>query len=361
MSVVHGPNIVLSNLVLHVDAANPKSSVNGSSSWNDLSGYRYNGSLINGAAYNSAFKGNILFQGGNNVVTIPSGLTANLLSGFTLETWVAVGNIGDNFSVILTNRDASDNNTTLQLTIDNRGDNNNPWSPNSEKMVVIGLYGNGSNSYYASATPYSGLTNGDGLYHQLAFVFDYPDNLYLYFDGSIVALTGSTYPQAYSSNKIIRVGNQYELNTSDYPLVGNMSIIRIYDRALTPDEVYKNYAGNFSRYSLSSIVPPNPSMTPSNTPTPSITPTISVTPSITPTNTVTPSITPTNTVTPTVTPTNTTTPTLTPTTTPSITPTSTTTPTPTPTSSSVNNNNLLTENGDNLMTEGGDFIEIEYI
>lgn len=362
MSIVHGPNTVLSNLVLHLDAANVKSSKDGQSDWYDLSGYRNDGSLSGGAVYNSQYYGNIVFGGGNSVVIIPSGVTANLTNGYTLETWVSVGNIGDNLALIATNRDGNDDNSTFILSIDNRGDNTKPWSPNSEKMVLLAQYGYGSGYNYIGGYPYSGKTNGDNTYHQIVFVFK-PERLILYFDGSIVAVSGFTSNPAYISDKTVRIGNQYDLGSSTFPLTGSISIVRLYDRALEPDEVYANFAGNFSRYSLSAVVPPNPSMTP--TPSPTLTPFFTRTP--TPTPTVTPTETPTNTPTPSITPTITLTPSITQTVTPtssslnlSPTPTSTNTPTPTPTVSSLNLYNLLTEDGDNLTTENGDFLEYEH-
>jgi len=79
----------------------------------------------------------------------------------------------------------------------------------------------------------------------------------------------------------------------------------------------KNIKENIGK-PLINLIPPTPSITPTNTPTPSITPTNTPTPSITPTNTPTQTVTPTVTPTPTNTPTQTVTPTVTPTPTPCI-------------------------------------------
>jgi hypothetical protein len=71
MSCFAGPEPVTSGLVLHLDAANPRSYPGSGTAWNDLSGNGNNGTLINSPTYSSNNKGTIVFDGTNDYVSIP--------------------------------------------------------------------------------------------------------------------------------------------------------------------------------------------------------------------------------------------------------------------------------------------------
>jgi hypothetical protein len=53
MGIAYNPAIIRSNLVLCLDAANPKSYPGSGTTWTDLSGFGNNGTLINGVGYSS--------------------------------------------------------------------------------------------------------------------------------------------------------------------------------------------------------------------------------------------------------------------------------------------------------------------
>lgn len=94
MAFRYSPKIVTDGLVLYLDAANPKSFVSGSTTWNDLTSNINNGSLINSPVYSTTDNGGITFDGlddyvnlGNNSITQFSNnnpwsisITAKLLS-----------------------------------------------------------------------------------------------------------------------------------------------------------------------------------------------------------------------------------------------------------------------------------------
>ena len=66
MATIGGSNIVTNGLVLALDAANRRSYISGSFVWNDISGNRNSGSLINGPTFDSANGGSIVFDGTND-------------------------------------------------------------------------------------------------------------------------------------------------------------------------------------------------------------------------------------------------------------------------------------------------------
>ena len=88
MAFNYSPKIVTNGLVLYLDAANPNSYISGSTSWNDISRSRNNGTLTNGPIYNSSNGGNIVFDGSNDYMTIPS-LPA-LGTNYSLCFWLKI-------------------------------------------------------------------------------------------------------------------------------------------------------------------------------------------------------------------------------------------------------------------------------
>ena len=62
-----GPNIITDGLVLHLDAANPKSYPGTGNIWSDLSGNGNNGILTNGPTFSD---GAIVFDGGDDLTRI---------------------------------------------------------------------------------------------------------------------------------------------------------------------------------------------------------------------------------------------------------------------------------------------------
>ena len=75
-----------SSLVLHLDAANPKSYIGSGTNWVDLSGNNITGTLVGGASFNSNNLGSIAFDGVNGKVTFPN-ITVSTSNGITVEVW----------------------------------------------------------------------------------------------------------------------------------------------------------------------------------------------------------------------------------------------------------------------------------
>ena len=93
MATIGGSNIVTDGLVLALDAANPRSYVSGSSTWNDLSGNNNSGSLVNGPTFSSANNGSFTFNGSTQYVDC--GLSTFQPTALTLSTWVSRSSLND--------------------------------------------------------------------------------------------------------------------------------------------------------------------------------------------------------------------------------------------------------------------------
>ena len=72
MSTRYNPRIVTDRLVLHLDAANPKSYIGSGTDWKDLSGKDNDTTLVNSPTYSSNNAGYFDFDGSNDHVTLPT-------------------------------------------------------------------------------------------------------------------------------------------------------------------------------------------------------------------------------------------------------------------------------------------------
>jgi len=72
MSFNYSPKIITDGLVLYLDAANTKSYVSGSTTWNDISKVGNNGMLVNGPIFSSSYGGSIVFDGVDDRVLLGS-------------------------------------------------------------------------------------------------------------------------------------------------------------------------------------------------------------------------------------------------------------------------------------------------
>ena len=79
-------NIVKDGLVLDLDAAKRDSYPGTGTAWNDISGFRNNGVLINGPTFNSGNGGSIVFDGSNDYVNLGNPTSLNILN-FTVCIW----------------------------------------------------------------------------------------------------------------------------------------------------------------------------------------------------------------------------------------------------------------------------------
>ncbi len=100
MAIVYNTSIVNSSLVCYLDAANTKSYPGSGTTWFDLTG-NTNGTLTNGATYNSANGGVIALDGVNDYIDVPLNMTNQNYTIMGAARYVVVG--GRTFSGKLNN------------------------------------------------------------------------------------------------------------------------------------------------------------------------------------------------------------------------------------------------------------------
>jgi hypothetical protein len=91
MSFTYSPSIVKDDLVLYLDAANPKSIISGDTTWDDLI-QSNNGALVNGPTFNPDNNGSIVFDGIDDYVELPQITTNQTVGNYTTSLWFSFTN-----------------------------------------------------------------------------------------------------------------------------------------------------------------------------------------------------------------------------------------------------------------------------
>jgi hypothetical protein len=233
MAFSYSPKIVTDGLVLYLDAANTRSYVSGSTTWNDISRSGNNGTLINGPTFNSGNGGSIVFDGVNDYVDCGNNNTITQAGNtqFTVELWAK--------------KSASNKDLVIgaQNQLDLKG-----WFLQwfSDSNVYFGIR-NGGINYNLILLPYQ------NKWFNIVGVFDgsQPTNATknkIYINGIQQTLTTSTQLTSVPTNLVqLTIGTV--VNYSGYT-TADISISKIYNRALSASEIRQNYNATKTRFGL---------------------------------------------------------------------------------------------------------------
>ena len=243
MSIYGGPDIITDGLVLHLDAANSKSYPGSGTTWTDLSGNNYNGTLINGPIYNNDNKGSIVFDGTNDYVNLGNSntITGNNLQTLTINMWIkysstsimrpfTIQRLSGGANSSLLGVSVNESSSSLTPTIGRLGFFNRNFANNNHVWIV-------HNDAYHLKNKFINITCViDNL------------NRYLYIDGVLKQSDSSVGLQSVSNN----TDNTY-IGCS--PLVqqfygGNIGLVCFYRRALNSTEIVNNYNMLKGRFGL---------------------------------------------------------------------------------------------------------------
>ena len=232
MAFHRGPRVVTDGLVLYLDAANPKSYPGTGTTWYDLSGNGNHTSIYNGPIYSDEGNGVITFDGINDygvlgitegldgnditlnvIARIPQNTQAALLFIFNRTDYLCVGNFtggiqgtpnGESFSMLKVN-------------------------PNNQISVVRG----GEYRFM------------DNVYHDFTFTRSNNKDIF-YIDG--IQVGEFTNSQVIASQLYpIEIGQRM---SSAYFKTLTSSMYKIYNRALSAEEILQNYNATKSRFNI---------------------------------------------------------------------------------------------------------------
>lgn len=230
MSINYGYQPIVTNgLVLHLDAANPNSYRSGSTTWNDLSGNRNNGTLINGPGYSSANFGSITFDGVNDYVALTENISLNLYP-ITLAVWIKYTKAGE-----LINKYQSGAINGYRIAITTTG-------------IDLYYFIDGSNYVLGYDTGQGGALTQDMFYYVTVTVGS--SGATVYRNGQQVGTRAWLGTQGAPTTSQAPSLGRYPGASGFNAFSGSMFSAQIYNRALSATEVLQNYNALKSRYGL---------------------------------------------------------------------------------------------------------------
>ena len=228
--------IVTDGLVFAVDAANYESYPGSGTTWSDLSGNGNNGTLTNGAAFNSTNIDGITFDKVDEYVEISNQIQFDYNEPFTLNVWVNSEDVNNN--QIINNENTSYRGYQMSITATGPGQ---LWfshrnAAGSNYISALTTNPIASNTWVNITGTYDGSSNASGLT--------------VYFNSVSQSVTnpGDNLTSTTISNEKTWIG--YRRPNTRGPFNGKIAIVQIYNRALSSTEVTQNYNALKSRFGL---------------------------------------------------------------------------------------------------------------
>ena len=226
-SMDNTPSYVTDGLVLNLDAGNLNSYAGSGTTWSDLA-QDGNDGTINGATYTS--NGYFTFDGSNNYIDLGNVLDFTT-SDFSLAAWVNFNSVNDYQVVLQKGRVGEGANTGYRIRLENNGQVNFVTNGINDNEVDIQ-----STTSLSTHTWYYITASRSGSNHKL------------YLNAVLEASTSSGDASSLGNNLDLVIGyNKY------YPiwgLNGNLSIVNVYSKALSIDEVTQNFNATKTRFGL---------------------------------------------------------------------------------------------------------------
>ena len=228
---------VTSNLVLYLDAKNPQSYPSTGSKWYDLSGNNFTATLVNSPSYNiggSLQFASTLTQYGD--LGTSSVFNFNSSTGFSFSMWMYNTLSSSTYQYFLDRWSYSDGNNR-QWSFDNGGATTN--------TVEFRISSNGQDSGLSSVL-YSNPSLGT-QWNNYCGTYD-GTTIKLYVNGVLQGTTAASAGMVSTPGEHTYIAGG-DLGTS-YNDTGYISVVQIYNTALTPGQVTQNFNAFRSRYGI---------------------------------------------------------------------------------------------------------------
>jgi hypothetical protein len=231
--------VVTNGLVLSLDAGDRNSYVSGSTTWRDMSGNGYNGTLVFGPTFNSGNGGSIFF-GGSHVSFANTTIGSFNNATFSYGAWFYFDGTSQLSSIITKRNDNPFNQYTMRI-------NSGPLDRNlGTNLTCLGIndQGQGGNMEFTYPLPSS------GWYHGTCVINNNAQSLY------VNGVLERSATQAFSSSTFNITGKPLyvsAMNLLDSPFDAfkdRIAVTFLYNRALSATEVLQNYNATKSRFGL---------------------------------------------------------------------------------------------------------------
>lgn len=217
-----GASYVTSGLLLMYDASNTSSYPGSGTTWSDLSGNGYTGTLTNGPVYSSTNRGCIVFDGVNDYVLTNTTLSS-ITSEFTVSCWCNPSGTQMDLADMWGNHFGTYTGFALQRP-----------SGSTNPGEFCALFGNGS-SWQGWETAKFTIPTETWSY---VTVSKTSSALNIYINGSFV-ISYATSGNVAASTEVFMVGLGYPGVTRYFK--GSIANIQVYNRAITIAEIKQNY------------------------------------------------------------------------------------------------------------------------
>jgi len=231
MAFNYSPKIVTDSILMYLDAGNPKSYSGSGTSFTDLSKNNYGFTLTNGPTFDSADNGSIVLDGTNDYIV--STTSFGLGSAMTYNFWLKCTTNANHQSIFSSGYQGS-----LGFVWFYRNLTNN---------AILMQYSDGS-TYVTTGSTYIGMWNGfNNLWINITVTVDYVGaSISWYRNGVLVSGPSALSTPVAPTTSFFRYISTY--NGTQYPFLGNISIVQLYSRILTDSEILKNYNALKGRY-----------------------------------------------------------------------------------------------------------------
>jgi hypothetical protein len=238
-----GGNIVRDGLVLHLDAGSERSYPKSGTVWKDLSGNGNNGTLTNGPTFDSGNGGSITFDGVNDYVLFGGTtryFTSYITQQITIETWLYVpssANWSNGFyGNIIARGNYNGSHGLFRTTINNQI---SAWFRQDDNIISPLIVQSTGNMERDKWTHVVGIWKSPGSA--------------LYINGQISSENntsfGDTNASAEDTNWWIGLNSAASGADGNY-FNGKQTLTKIYNRALSPQEIQQNFNATKTRFGL---------------------------------------------------------------------------------------------------------------
>ena len=234
----YGPQIVRNGLVLALDAADKNSYPGTGTTWTDLSGNGYNGTLTNSPTFSNSNGGSIIFDGTNDYTSTSLDLSWNNTNSVSISMWIKTGNLSQSKGFL--------------------GTGNFEWQFRQGQYAgansdLVFVYWDNSGGHTNGSIPSMSGFFDDTNWKHLTMTWNNSNSTILFYkNGSQI------FSQVYGNPSVNRVsselmqigGNVYSWDGVGAYWNGSFSNIQTYNRTLSATEVLQNYNATKTRFGL---------------------------------------------------------------------------------------------------------------
>ena len=241
MALIHSPKIITDDLILYVDAANPKSYSGSGTTWKDLSGNGHHATLVNGPTYTTDDQGAIVFDGVNDYVNVSD--TSVLPSGtnlFTYSVWIYIDTVSGNFGGTKKGAVLFSGNTvgTVEILLSTATNTAGP-----PVTLAMSRYGGGNNGACAVT-----VSMNTSAWYNLTIVKDGSSSQVIYQDG--VQIGTGNHSNSFQGGYASVIAAAPSQSSYSGHLDGRIGIVFMYNTALSSSQVLQNYNTLRGRFRL---------------------------------------------------------------------------------------------------------------